>query len=70
MAGEESAAEQSPQPAVNNFVVAKIAPSLGWPERFILGYPIHWFSRAGGSGLLTTSRFNDFELMDRPPAGT
>jgi len=27
------------------------------------------FSRAGGSGLLTTSRFNDFELY-RPPAGT
>ena len=24
------------------------------------------FSRPGGSGLLTTSRFDDFELMDRP----
>jgi len=32
------------------------------------GYPINWFARAGGSGLLTTSRFNDFELYG-PPAG-
>lgn len=32
-------------------------------------YPFSRFSRAGGSGLLTTSRLNDFELY-RPPAGT
>ena len=27
---------------------------------------LHVFSRPGGSGLLTASRTNDFELMDRP----
>jgi hypothetical protein len=29
-------------------------------------YPCHWFSRPGGPGLLTTSRSDDFELIDRP----
>ena len=29
-------------------------------------YPLPRFSRPGGSGLLTTSRSNDFELIDRP----
>ena len=29
-------------------------------------YPCLWFSRPGGPGLLTTSRRNDFELIDRP----
>ena len=27
-----------------------------------IGYPLPRFSRPGGPGLLTTSRFNDFEL--------
>jgi hypothetical protein len=53
-------------PAVNNFVAANPAPGLGWPMRFICGYPLPWFSRPGGPGLLTTSRVNDSELMDRP----
>ena len=54
-------------PTVNNFVAAKkTAATLGWPDTFIYGLSLHWFSRPGGSGLLTTSRLNDFELMDRP----
>jgi hypothetical protein len=62
MGGEESPAESSPQPTVNNFVAAKIATALGWPGAFISGYSFQWFSRTGGSGLLTISRLNDFEL--------
>jgi len=30
------------------------------------GYPLPRFSRLGGPGLLTTSRIDDFELIDRP----
>ena len=29
-------------------------------------YPIKPFSRPGGPGLLTSSRIDDFELIDRP----
>ena len=59
--------QESPAaPPVNNFVAAQTATRLGWPCGFICGYPVCWFSRPGGSGLLTTSRRNDFELMDRP----
>jgi len=29
-------------------------------------YPLPRFSRTDGPGLLTTSRFDDFELIDRP----
>jgi len=47
---------------VNNFVAAIIAAALGWPGLFISGYSFQWFSRTGGSGLLTISRFNDFDL--------
>jgi hypothetical protein len=47
---------------VNNFVAAGIAAALGWPAQFISGYSYQWFSRTGGSGLLTISRFNDSEL--------
>jgi len=31
-----------------------------------LRYPLPRFSRLGGPGLLTTSRLDDFELIDRP----
>jgi hypothetical protein len=53
---------------VNNFVAACAAGDFGWPWSFIRSYPFPWFSRAGGSGLLTSSRLNDFELYG-PPAG-
>ena len=53
-------------PPVNNFVAAETARCLGWPEWFILGYPFTWFSRPGGPGLRTISRFNDSQFMDRP----
>jgi hypothetical protein len=33
---------------------------------FHFRYRFVWFSRTDGSGLLTSSRINDFELMDRP----
>jgi hypothetical protein len=56
--------------AVNNFVAAVATMrDLRWPAGFIGLYPLPRFSRAGGTGLLTTSRLNDFELY-RPPAGT
>ena len=32
-------------------------------------YPFPWFSRLGGSGLLTTSRLNDFELIELSDGG-
>ena len=36
-------------------------------SRVHLELSLNWFSRAGGSGLPTTSRINDYELIDRPP---
>jgi len=62
MGGEESPAESSPEPTVNNCVAANLATALGWPGGFISGYSFERFSRTGGSGLRTFSRFNDFEL--------
>jgi len=59
--------QESPAaPRMNNFVAAETALILGWPGKFICGYPVAWFSRPGGSGLLTKSRRYDFELMARP----
>jgi len=51
---------------MNNFVAAESALVLGWPGKFMYGYRVAWFSRPGGSGLLTNSRRDNFELMDRP----
>jgi hypothetical protein len=62
MGGEESPAESSPEPAVNNFVAAKFATALGWPGVLISGYSFEWFSRTGGSGLRTIGRLNDFQF--------
>ena len=53
-------------PTVNNFAANRAATGSDWPLGFISGIGSHWFSRPGGPGLLTSSRFNDFELMDRP----
>jgi hypothetical protein len=65
MVGKASAAEPWPRPAVNNFVAAR-----GEPIRMANGLHIlvsvNWFSRPGGPGLLTISRSNDFDLIDRP----
>jgi hypothetical protein len=49
-------------PTVNNFAAE---PVTDWISSGMaaIRFP---FSRPGGSGLLTTSRFNDFELIDRP----
>jgi hypothetical protein len=49
------------QQVVNNFAANRAAPVSDWPLGFIsvsvrTGFP------AGGPGLLTTSRFNDFQL--------
>ena len=49
---------------VNNFAAAGSALVLDW----LWWYPVHWFPAPGGSGLLTFSRFNDFQLYG-PPAG-
>ena len=62
MGGEESPAESSPEPTVNNFAAARVATAWGWPGSFIRGYPFDRFSRTDGSGLRTFSRLNDFEL--------
>ena len=60
----------SPQPAVNNFVAAKVLrpDSDGDGRWFSLSVSVVF--RLGGPGLLTTSRFNDFELIDRPAGRT
>jgi hypothetical protein len=49
MGGEESAAKDSPQPTVNNFVAATGAPTLGWPEVLIIGYPSIRYPAPAGS---------------------
>ena len=55
-------------PLVNNFAAANgAATGTEWPEGFISCIRM-MISRTGGSGLLTTSRSNDFELYG-PPAG-
>jgi hypothetical protein len=51
---------------VNNFAANRAARVSDWPLGFIFGIGSHWFSRTGGPGLLTSSRLDDFELMDRP----
>src|ERR1019366_8950173 len=50
------------QQVVNNFAANPAATISDWPWGFIFGIGSHWFSRTGGPGLLTTSRFNDFQL--------
>src|SRR3974377_1451414 len=50
--------------AVNNFAAAGSVLARSW----FCVYPVHRFPAPGGSGLLTTSRSNDFELYG-PPAG-
>jgi hypothetical protein len=50
---------------VNNFAAARAARDFGWPP-FVICFIPQRFSRPGGPGLLTTSRFDDFELTDRP----
>ena len=54
------------QQVVNNFAANRAATLSDWPLGFISGIGLLWFSRTGGPGLLTTSRFNDFEFMGRP----
>jgi hypothetical protein len=50
---------------VNNFAAARAARDFGWPP-FVICFIPQRFSRPGGPGLRTTSRFDDFELTDRP----
>ena len=54
------------QQAVNNFAANRAATDIGLAFGFQFRYRFVWFSRPGGPGLLTSSRANDFELMDRP----
>ena len=49
---------------VNNFVASR--DRFGWLRQFIFRYPFLRFSRPGGPGLLTFSRYNDSDLIDRP----
>ncbi len=54
-------------PPVNNFVAAqKFAARFGWCGLWVFTIRVSRFTRPGGSGLLTTTRPNDFELRDRP----
>ena len=64
--GCERANEELAQQAVNNFAANRAAMVSDWPLGFISGIGSLWLSRPGGSGLLTSSRLNDFELIDRP----
>ena len=65
MGGAVGRQETPADPTVNNFVAANAArDSDGHDSSSALS--LNRFSRPGGPGLLTTSRFNDFELMDRP----
>jgi hypothetical protein len=50
------------QQVVNNFAANRAATVSDWLLGFISGIGSHWFSRTDGSGLLTSSRINDFEL--------
>jgi hypothetical protein len=63
--GKASAAFPSPQPAVNNFVAAR-GELIVMANGLHIPVSVHRFSRLGRPGLLTTSRFNDYELIDRP----
>jgi hypothetical protein len=66
MGGKASGANLRPPPTVNNFVAANgVATGSGW-LLMVISCIRKPFSRPGGSGLLTTSRINDFELIDRP----
>ena len=62
----ERAIGKPAQQIVNNFAANRAATVSDWPFGFIFGISSLGFSRTGGSGLLTNSRFNDFELIDRP----
>ena len=61
MVSKASAAEPWPRLTVNNFVAAR-----GEPIQMVNGLhvpvSVNRVSRPGGPGLLTTSRFNDFEF--------
>ena len=61
MVGKASAAERWPRLTVNNFVAARGAP-IRMANRVHLPLSVNRFSRPGGPGLLTYSRFNDFEF--------
>ena len=62
MVGKASGAFAWRQATVNNFVaVGAASAGLDWPCAFICCIRFA-FSRLGGPGLLTYSRFNDFEL--------
>ncbi len=50
------------QQVVNNFAANRAASVSDWPLGFISGIDSHWLSRTDGSGLLTSSRINDYEL--------
>ena len=51
---------------MNNFAAAGATNGFEWPIIDISSIRFPRFSRPGGPGLLTTSRVNDFELIDRP----
>jgi hypothetical protein len=60
--------EGSAKDPVNNVVAADAAREFRMASQVHLALFLHWFSRTGGTGLLTNSRFNDFALYG-PPAG-
>jgi len=64
MVGKASAAKFLAVATVNNFAAAR--GRFGWLRQFIFRYPFLRFSRPGGPGLLTFSRYNDSEFIDRP----
>jgi len=59
--GCQRALEERAQQVVNNFAANQAATVSDWLLGFI-SVLVSLVARAGGPGLLTTSRFNDFEL--------
>jgi hypothetical protein len=58
----ERAIGKPAQQMVNNFAASRTATVSDWPLGFIFGIGSYWLPAPAGSGLLTSSRFNDFEL--------
>jgi len=64
--GQARARFRGPPPAVNNFVDGRAPRTDSHCRAMSFCVYIAPVSRPGGPGLLTTSRINDYELIDRP----
>jgi hypothetical protein len=67
MAGEESAAKLSPQPAVNNFAGARAPDRIWMVFRIHFRYPIPRFPAPAGQVFERKVALTTFSFIDRPP---